>query len=289
MKKSLLIGSILFFSLVACMSSANIATATVGIPDPTVDEERVMEMTRENSVIQTIVALQQLTNTPTPGGLVNLPKPWTEIVTTTTTLTPQTTTLTPFPNSAVAAVINPNTPIKQGPGNNYKTACFVDERSQLKIIGRNNDSTWLRVTFSLGQTCYTLVNSVITEIIPDPTMQFWILHSACTIFGDLSKVAIVTPAATPTATRYFLYTPGIPTATHQPGGPDNPTATNTPIPPPTNTPEPPPSNTPEPPTPTEAPTPEGNPSLSSPLYVNQWLLDDSLHESIYKKEILNGQ
>jgi len=150
------------------MSSANIATATVGIPDPTVDEERVMEMTRENSVIQTIVALQQLTNTPTPGGLVNLPKPWTEIVTTTTTLTPQTTTLTPFPNSAVAAVINPNTPIKQGPGNNYKTACFVDERSQLKIIGRNNDSTWLRVTFSLGQTCYTLVNSVITEIIPDP-------------------------------------------------------------------------------------------------------------------------
>jgi hypothetical protein len=254
MKKSLLIGSILFFSLVACMSSANVATATVGIPDPTVDEQRVMEMTRENSVIQTIVALQQLTNTPTPGGFFNDPKPWTEIVTITTTLTP-------FPDSAsaVASVINPNTPLKQGPGNNYKIVCYVDESSPLKIIGRNNDSTWLRITFSLGQTCYTLINSVIADIIPDPTTQFWILRSACTILGDLGKVAVVTPAATPTSTRYFLYTPGIPTATPRPGGgSNNPTATNPP--PPTATEPPPPTATEPPPPPPTEPLPTRVPS-----------------------------
>lgn len=246
------------------MSSANVATATVGFQVPTVDDQHVMEMTREYFVMQTIVALQQLTNTPTPATLANLPNPWTEIITITTTLTPFSNPTT-FPNSTVALVKDPNTPVRQGPGNSYLSTCYVNDGIQLKIVGRNNDSTWLKVMFSPGQTCFVLgSNATLKNITPDPAAEYWVSRSACTIFGSLVQVPIVTPAATPTATRHFIYTPIIPTNTHQPGGSNNPTATNTPVPtstpvpPPTNTPVPPPTNTPVPPppdTPTSAPPP----------------------------------
>jgi hypothetical protein len=104
----------------------------------------------------------------------------------------------------MASAVKPNTSIQQGPGLNYKLVCLVDGGVQLLITGRNIDSSWLKVTFGQGQTCFTLdKNSIRKNIIPDPTVQYWILHSACTISGDMTKVAIITPTITmitPTAT-----------------------------------------------------------------------------------------
>jgi hypothetical protein len=171
----------------------NNSTTAVDNQNPTLDVQQAMESTRENSAMQTIIALEQLTNTPTPEAFSNLPKPWTEI----TTITP---TPTSTPHSAIASVVKPATPILLGPDwIGYRMVCYVDKGTQLMIIGRNSDSSWLRVTFGQGQTCFILdANSNSTYFIPDPTWQFWISSSSITISGDLSEVVIIAPTATPT-------------------------------------------------------------------------------------------
>jgi uncharacterized protein YgiM (DUF1202 family) len=196
MKKRLLTGFILVFFLSACTSAMNIPTATVDIQTPTVDIQPGMEKTREYFAFQTIVALEQLTRTPTPQKVVlNSPKQWTEI-----------TTLKPGPTStphlvAMASAVKPNTSIQQGPGLNYKLVCLVDGGVQLLITGRNIDSSWLKVTFGQGQTCFISDKySNRVNIIPDPNLQFWIFSSTCTVSGDLSEVAIITPTVTPSPT-----------------------------------------------------------------------------------------
>lgn len=184
MKNRLIVGSILIFLISACMSS-NLTT--------TLDVQKTMVMTRENSAMQTIIALEQVTNTSTPTAFSNLPEPWTEITSITTI--PNST-----PHSAFASALKPITPVLVGAGyNSYRMACYVDEGTQLMITGRNMDSSWLRVAFNQGQTCFVLdESSNRTNIIPDPTMQLWVFHSTITISGDLSEVAIITAAGTPT-------------------------------------------------------------------------------------------
>ena len=194
MKKILIIGFILVILLSACTSSVNNSTATVDIQHPTVDAQRAMEMTRESFAMETLIALEQSTSAPTPEALSNLPKPWTDI--TTFKSTP-----IPAPNSAIAAGAKPRTSIFLGPGYEYRMACYVGEGTQLIITGRDFYSFWLRVALGQGQTCFLYdENFKRTDIVPDPSMQLWVFHSTITISGDLSQVAIITPAITPTRT-----------------------------------------------------------------------------------------
>lgn len=85
MKQRLLIGFILVFLLSACISSVNNSTPTAVMQQSTVDGKTALDLTREYFALQTIIAGEQLTNTPTPDKLVNLPEPWTEITAITTT------------------------------------------------------------------------------------------------------------------------------------------------------------------------------------------------------------
>jgi hypothetical protein len=84
MKKRVLIGLILVSFLFACKRSDNNGTPTAVIQIPVVDGQSTKDMTREYFAMQTIIAGEQLTNTPTPEKTSNLPKAWTEI----TTITP---------------------------------------------------------------------------------------------------------------------------------------------------------------------------------------------------------
>ena len=193
MKKGISIGFLLFFLLSGCTSSILNLTTTEGLNPPTVDVQGGGEKTRQYYAMQTIIAFEQATLTPTP----NIPKPWTEI----TTLTP---ILASTPHSVIATAIKPTTPILLGPAYNYyRMACYVDKGVPLLITGRNIDSSWFRVTFANGQTCFLLdKNDKRTDIIPDPKLQLWIFSSMCTISGDLSEVAIIAPTGTPIPTTY---------------------------------------------------------------------------------------
>jgi hypothetical protein len=166
-------------------------------PTATVNVQPGMEKTRDYFAMQTIIAHEQITNTPTPAALSNTPTPGTISNTPEvgTEITTKTATLISTPQLAIASVAQPTTPILTGPDNyNYRISCYIDKGVQLLITGRNIDSSWLKVNFGQGQTCFRLdTNSVRTDIIPDPTMQLWISHSSCTISGDLSGVAIITP------------------------------------------------------------------------------------------------
>ena len=192
MKKRLMIELLLVLFLPACTSSLNNATAPVDIQQSTLDAQRAMEMTRESYAMETVIALEQSTNTPTPEPLSNLPKPWTDITTVMPTLA--------TPDTAIASTVKTIIPILLGPGwNSYRMACYVDKGIQLMVIGRNIDSSWLRVAFGQGQTCFVLdANSNRTDFIPDPSWQFWISSSAITISGDPSAVAVIAPTGTPT-------------------------------------------------------------------------------------------
>ena len=228
----------------ACTSAMSNSTATVNLQQPTMDAQRVMEMTRDYSVVQTIVALEQLTITPSPETLSNLPKPWILI----RSLTPaQTSTLAPTatPHSAIATALKPRTPLREGPGIDYNFVCIVDQGTQLLIVGRNSNSSYFRVTFGQGQPCYVLdANSNRTNIIPVPSLQFWISYLLCTISGDLTEVAINTPLPTPYDQDNISTPTGTPTEPKSPSTTPTPTPTNTPIPP---------TNTPIPPLPTDTP------------------------------------
>jgi len=171
----------ILFSLFACTSSKVSTTPTGGF-------QLTMERTPEDFAMQTIIALEQLaeTPTPTPTELSNLPKPWTEI-----------STPNAYPNSAIATALKPNSIIYTGPGTIYKMACYVQEGTKLIITGRNMDSTWLSVLLGPKQTCITMTGNIIrVDIKRDPTMQFWIFPSSYTISGDLSEIPGVTPAPT---------------------------------------------------------------------------------------------
>src|SRR5512137_2554661 len=203
MKNRFLIGLILvFFILSACTSSVDSPTSAVGT-QPT------MDITPEDFALQTIIAREQSTSTPKPAGSSNLTNPWTDLtspegftptpIPTSTpkppppTSTPKPPTLSPI--SAIAQALTPDALIYQGPGTNYKMACFVDEGTQLLISGRNINSSWLTVTFLQGQTCLALPASTVHPIvIPDPTKQYWIFSSSYSISGDLSRLPIITEA-----------------------------------------------------------------------------------------------
>ncbi len=181
----LIIGSILIFSISACTASTN-ANSHGTVAQSTTDPA-------DDFVMQTIIAREQLlteTLTPTPTELTNLPEPWAELITSTpipTVQPPSAHTLT------IATALRPNSIIYQGPGTNYRMACYVQKGSQLTVIGQNSDSSWLRIELYQGQTCVTMVGNIIREDVRrDPNSQFWILSSSYTISGDLSRVPIIT-------------------------------------------------------------------------------------------------
>ena len=163
MKKRLFFGFTLVFLLSACASFR---------PPATVDVQKMMAMTRENSAMQTIIALEQSPD-------------------------PRTT-----PKPVIASALKPLTPIMLGAGySGYRMACYVDAGTQLLITGRNIDSSWLRVVLGQGQTCFALdKSSKRTYIIPDPTIPLWVFHATISISGDMSGVAIIATPSTPTPT-----------------------------------------------------------------------------------------
>src|SRR5512137_2244911 len=95
-KKIGLSGFILVLFISACAPATSNLTVTADIQSPTGNGQQGVDMTREYSAMQTIIAGEQLTETPTPTGLTNLPNPWTEI---------NATTPTSVPHSAVATII----------------------------------------------------------------------------------------------------------------------------------------------------------------------------------------
>jgi hypothetical protein len=186
MKKNIVIELLLVVFLSACASAVNILPAAVD-KQPTIDAQRAMEMTRDGYAMETVIALEQTTNTPTPEQIPNLPKQWTDL--STITATPTAT-----PDTAMALGLKQKTPILLGPGYNYRMACYIDEGNQLIITGRDIYSAWFRVAFGEGQTCFLLdENSMRTDLVPETSMQFWVFGSTIKISGDLSEVAIITP------------------------------------------------------------------------------------------------
>jgi hypothetical protein len=191
MMKKIIFGFILIILLSACTSSVSNSTATLDIQHPTVDAQRAMEMTRESSAMETVIALEQSTNAPTVEVLSDLPKPWTDITT-------FKSTQTSVPNATFASGVKPRTSVFLGPGYGYRMACYVDQATQLIITGRDIYSSWIRVSLGQGQTCFTFdENSRRTELVPDPSMQLWVFRSTITFSGDLSNVTIITPSSTP--------------------------------------------------------------------------------------------
>jgi hypothetical protein len=179
MKNKLVIGFILVLFLSACTPLNNI-NSTGGGSNPAKNDQRAMEMTRQYSVMQTIIAREQSTNTPTPNIELQLLAPFTS-----------TNTVTPIPNSAIATALQSITPVYQGPGFNYRIACYVDKGIQLLIAGRNMDSSWFSVKFGQGQTCYRLYRfTVRDDFFPDPAMTFWVSYTGYAISGNLNNVPI---------------------------------------------------------------------------------------------------
>ncbi len=161
MRIRLLFAFILVYLLSACASLR---------PPATVSVQKMMEMTRENSVMQTIIAHEQSTHAPAT------------------------------PKTVIASALEPLTPVLLGAGySSYHMACYVDEGTQLIITGRNVDSSWLRVALGQEQTCFTLdKSSKRTYIIPDPATPLWVFHTTISISGDLSEIAIIATTVTPT-------------------------------------------------------------------------------------------
>ena len=119
------------------------------------------------------------------------------------------------PYSEVALIVRARTPVRQGPGSNYQIACYVDAGTQFTITSRNIDSTWLRVKFAQGQSCYRMIDIYRVDMIPDPALLYWITPSTGAISGDLSGVATITPTATSTPTRLVPTSTRTPTATRR--------------------------------------------------------------------------
>ena len=102
MGNKLIMGFVLVLSLSACISlkKAN----SIGLSfNPTANVQKAMEKTLEYSKMQTIIAQEQATETPTPVSSSKILISSTE--------TSPITNLTPTPASAIATSLNPNTPV----------------------------------------------------------------------------------------------------------------------------------------------------------------------------------
>jgi len=189
MKIRLMIGFTLVLFLSACASTVIDLTPTVVvIPSPTVNVDLQMEKTREYFSLQTIVAREQITLTPTPLKKLQTPTPWVVIST-----------------KAVSKKIietatskRPGTPIFKGPGDTYRMACYVDMGVELIILGRSANSEWIHIKFNPGQTCFvTSPDAARTNIIPDATLDLWAPTAFFSISSDLSNFSINTPTLIP--------------------------------------------------------------------------------------------
>jgi hypothetical protein len=180
MKKKIMIGFIILFTLYGCTAQPTV------VPLPVVTQlfyrlvQPTKEKTRDYYAVKTIIAREQFTRTPSP----------TQIPETATSRIEAYVTVNPIISATVAKSL---TPIYNKPGSNNKTACYVDKGIQLFVVSQNLDSSWLNVKFSQGQTCYRVdVNSNRTDIVPDPAMEFWILNSMVNISGDPSAIPTIT-------------------------------------------------------------------------------------------------
>ena len=162
-------------------------------------------------------------------------------------------TMTPPPKpQAVVAVSKAN--LRSGPGEVYPVITTYPAGTQMNVLGRSRDGTWLYVTTPDGRMGWIEVRTV--------DVKFNI--------GDLSEVA-APPTPTPTPTRTMTPTPRPtpvpPTPTPKPPTPTPVRPTMTPTPrPPTPTPAPPipPTSTPAPPEPPTATPAPPEPPTSTP-------------------------
>jgi hypothetical protein len=189
MENRLLIGfALVIFTLSACSPAVTPTTPPVGAK-PT------KEMTSEDYAMQTIIAREQIAETPTltPTEFTNLPKPWTEIATPTSASVEPIPESTPsFQTTVIAIAPLQNSIIYQGPGFNNKMACYVQEGTQLIVTGQTANSAWLQVSLGPDQSCVTMVGNIIIESVRrDLNMQFWVSSSTYNISGNLSEVPII--------------------------------------------------------------------------------------------------
>jgi hypothetical protein len=185
-KIGIIFGFFLAFVITGCNSSSIVLT-------PIASAQPESEKTQDYFAMQTIIANEQVTNTPTPTplGLSNLPEPWTEIATLTPTLLPVNSTLA-LQTQVIAIAPLQNSIIYQGPGFNNKMACYVQEGTQLIVTGQTANSAWLQVSLGPDQSCVTMVGNIIIESVRrDLNMQFWVSSSTYNISGNLSEVPII--------------------------------------------------------------------------------------------------
>jgi hypothetical protein len=204
MKHKLMIGLALVLLLSACMSSINEISQGNG-SNPAGNSQSGAQKTHENLVMQTIIALEQSTLTPTPEISQ---QPLIQNSETSTTTFGGTTT----PTFAVATALRSITPVYSGPGFGYRMTCYIDKGEQLSITGRNVDSSWFSIQFGPEQTCYRLYRFTIRDyFIPGPREIYWISHTMYDISGDLNHLTLA-----PTPTNLFSGQTPTSTATQTP-------------------------------------------------------------------------
>jgi uncharacterized protein YgiM (DUF1202 family) len=91
-----------------------------------------------------------------------------------------------------------------GPGENYRMLCYLDKGTNLEIIGRNSDASWLRIELKSGQICYTLNTSgKKVEARLSAGQQLWISNPSLKISGNVYSVKLVSspPTETPVVVK----------------------------------------------------------------------------------------
>ena len=93
-----------------------------------------------------------------------------------------------------------------GPGENYRMLCYLDKGFEVKIVGRNNDGSWLLVELLPGNNCYTLNTSgkKVYQTIP-AGQQIWVSSASLEILKSIAGVRVV--SSPPTETPIVLKVP----------------------------------------------------------------------------------
>ena len=127
----------------------------------------------------------------------------TPLVSQATATLPATVTAKP---ERIAGVADRRIILRIGPGEYYRMLCYLDKGSNLTIVGRNSDGTWVQVALSQNATCFNInVNGKKIPLALPKEQAIWVSSASLTISGDTRLVAYV--IAPPTETPIVIKTP----------------------------------------------------------------------------------
>lgn len=103
-----------------------------------------------------------------------------------------------------------NVVVRDGPGDNYAFICYLVPDSQVKLIGRNYDSSWMNVELFDEDSCFIFSSDGKPDFdspIQELPEQLWVSVFFIRDFPEDLNLPFIEPLPTPTSTSTLTKTP----------------------------------------------------------------------------------